>query len=94
MQAICSRHGLKVGANTIWITKAVMVVTFPLAYPTSCLLDYFLGEEIGAVYNRERLKELVRVSETRTTPMGVSLSVCAYLRKDNGKRAVINIRCC
>lgn len=39
-----------------------MVLTFPLAYPTSKLLDYMLGEEIGAVYNRERLKELVRVS--------------------------------
>lgn len=51
------------GAKTIWITKVVMALTFPLAYPTSKLLDYMLGEEIGAVYNRERLKELVRVSE-------------------------------
>lgn len=39
-----------------------MVLTFPLAYPTSKFLDYLLGEEIGNVYNRERLKELVRVS--------------------------------
>lgn len=40
----------------------VMVLTFPLAYPVSKILDFLLGEEIGAVYNRERLKELVRVS--------------------------------
>lgn len=39
-----------------------MVLTFPLAYPVSKILDVILGEEIGAVYNRERLKELVRVS--------------------------------
>lgn len=39
-----------------------MVITFPLAYPTSKILDFLLGEEIGNVYNRERLKELVRVS--------------------------------
>lgn len=39
-----------------------MVLTFPLSYPTSKFLDLCLGEEIGAVYNRERLKELVRVS--------------------------------
>lgn len=39
-----------------------MVLTFPLSYPTSKFLDWVLGEEIGAVYNRERLKELVRVS--------------------------------
>lgn len=41
-----------------------MVLTFPLAYPTSKFLDFLLGEEIGNVYNRERLKELVRVSVT------------------------------
>lgn len=44
-----------------------MVLTFPLAYPVSKILDFLLGEEIGAVYNRERLKELVRVSVYQIT---------------------------
>ncbi|KAJ8705449.1 hypothetical protein PYW08_012495 [Mythimna loreyi] len=61
-QAICSRHGLMVGAKSIMVTKAVMALTAPLAFPISKLLDYFLGEEIGSVYNRERLKELVKVT--------------------------------
>ncbi|XP_041988868.1 unextended protein-like [Aricia agestis] len=61
-QAICSRHGLMIGARSIVITKAVMALTAPLAFPVSKLLDYFLGEEIGNVYNRERLKELVKVT--------------------------------
>ncbi|RZB41011.1 metal transporter CNNM4, partial [Asbolus verrucosus] len=61
-QAICSRHGLWVGAKTIYITKCVMVLTFPLSYPVSKFLDCVLGEEIGNVYNRERLKELVKVT--------------------------------
>ncbi|KAF5300500.1 hypothetical protein FQA39_LY02299 [Lamprigera yunnana] len=61
-QAICSRHGLAVGAKTIYITKFVMVLTAPLSYPISKILDYILGEEIGNVYNRERLKELVKVT--------------------------------
>ncbi|XP_037049325.1 metal transporter CNNM4-like [Bradysia coprophila] len=61
-QAICSRHGLLVGAKTIYITKLIMVLTSPLAYPISKVLDYLLGEEIGNVYSRERLKELVRVT--------------------------------
>lgn len=39
-----------------------MAITSPLAYPTSKILDIILGEEIGNVYNRERLKELVRVT--------------------------------
>ncbi|XP_017886454.1 metal transporter CNNM4 [Ceratina calcarata] len=61
-QAICSRHGLCIGAKTIYLTKLTMVITFPLSYPISKLLDVLLGEEIGNVYNRERLKELVRVT--------------------------------
>ncbi|XP_023288042.1 metal transporter CNNM4 isoform X2 [Orussus abietinus] len=61
-QAICSRHGLCVGAKTIYITKLTMILTFPLSYPISKILDYLLGEEIGNVYNRERLKELVKVT--------------------------------
>ncbi|CAH1723602.1 unnamed protein product [Chironomus riparius] len=61
-QAICSRHGLAVGARTIIVTKFVMLLTFPLSYPTSKILDYLLGEEIGTYYNRERLKELVKVT--------------------------------
>jgi metal transporter CNNM len=62
-QAICSRHGLAVGARTIYVTKFFMCITFPLAYPLSKLLDKLLGEEIGSVYTRERLKELLRVNE-------------------------------
>ena len=38
-----------------------MLLTFPLSYPISLILDLILGEEIGAYYNRERLKELIKV---------------------------------
>lgn len=45
-QAICSRHGLAVGAKTIFITKAIMVITFPLAYPVSKILVIFKKKRI------------------------------------------------
>ena len=48
-----------------------MGLTAPLAFPVSKLLDYFLGEEIGNVYNRERLKELVKVSEREASNPGL-----------------------
>ncbi|XP_016355764.1 metal transporter CNNM2-like isoform X1 [Sinocyclocheilus anshuiensis] len=62
-QAICSRHGLAVGANTIFLTKFFMLLTFPASYPVSKLLDYLLGQEIGTVYNREKLLEMLRVTD-------------------------------
>ncbi|XP_039515252.1 metal transporter CNNM4 [Pimephales promelas] len=62
-QALCSRHGLAVGANTIHITKFFMLLTFPLSFPISKLLDCVLGQEIGTVYNREKLVGMLKVTE-------------------------------
>uniref|UniRef100_A0A3B5MIB7 Metal transporter n=1 Tax=Xiphophorus couchianus TaxID=32473 RepID=A0A3B5MIB7_9TELE len=62
-QALCSRHGLAVGANTIMVTKFFMLLTFPLSFPVSKLLDYLLGQEIGTVYNREKLVGMLKVTE-------------------------------
>lgn len=66
-QAICSRYGLAIGARTIWITKFFMVLTFPLSFPISKILDRTLGEEVGNVYNKERLLELIRLSKDHQT---------------------------
>ncbi|KAL3864057.1 hypothetical protein ACJMK2_005766 [Sinanodonta woodiana] len=62
-QAMCSRHGLLVGAKTRFITYFFMGLTFPLSFPISLILDKILGEEIGQVYNREKLQELIRMNK-------------------------------
>jgi len=62
-QAICSRHGLLVGAWTLPITLIFLILTFPLSFPISLMLDCLLGKEIGAVYNREQLLKLLSVTK-------------------------------
>ncbi|XP_072917553.1 metal transporter CNNM4-like isoform X1 [Hemitrygon akajei] len=62
-QALCSRHGLAVGARTIVLTKLFMLLTFPLSFPISKFLDLILGQEIGKVYSREKILEMLKVTE-------------------------------
>ena len=59
-QAACSKHGLAVGAYTRHITYLFMVLTAPLSFPISIVLDKILGQEITATYNREKIRELMK----------------------------------
>lgn len=62
-QAICARYGLAIGAQTIWITWIVIIITCPISYPLSLILDCVLGDEIAFVYDRERLQEYIRITK-------------------------------
>ena len=60
-QALCSRHGLYIGAKTIWIMKFFIMLLFVVAWPISLVLDRILGVDIGTFHTTEELKHLVRV---------------------------------
>lgn len=62
-QAICSRYGLLVGVWTIPLTLLFMAITFPLSFPISLILNCVLGKEIGAVYKRDQLLQLLSVTK-------------------------------
>jgi len=42
-----------------------MVVTFPLSYPISKSLDFVLGQELGTMFTRDALKELVNIQSKK-----------------------------
>uniref|UniRef100_A0A8C5DFW2 Metal transporter n=1 Tax=Gouania willdenowi TaxID=441366 RepID=A0A8C5DFW2_GOUWI len=62
-RSVASRHGLAIASKTIWVTRILMVFSFPISYPISKLLDLILNQEISNFYTREKLLEMLRVTD-------------------------------
>ena len=60
-QSVCSRYGLAIGAKLAPLTRVVMIILWPIAYPVSRVLHWTLGPHHGIVYRRAELKELVNM---------------------------------
>lgn len=60
-QAVCSRHGLAIGADLIWLVKILMTISWPVSYPVGKILDYLLGHNESALFRRAQLKALVSI---------------------------------
>jgi CBS domain containing-hemolysin-like protein len=58
-QSVCHRHGLAVGSYAIPLVKFFMLITGIFSYPTSKVLDYFLGGEPATRYNKSQLRSLL-----------------------------------
>ncbi|KAK6940846.1 CNNM, transmembrane domain [Dillenia turbinata] len=59
-QAICTRYGLAVGANLVWLVRILMIICYPIAYPVSKVLDAVLGHD-DTLFRRPQLKALVSI---------------------------------
>ncbi|KNA06736.1 hypothetical protein SOVF_178280 [Spinacia oleracea] len=59
-QAICTKYGLAVGANFVWLVRILMILCYPIAYPISKVLDALLGHDT-ALFRRAQLKALVSI---------------------------------
>ncbi|KAF8401634.1 hypothetical protein HHK36_012580 [Tetracentron sinense] len=59
-QAICTRYGLAVGANFVWLVRILMIICYPIAYPIGKVLDCVLGHN-EALFRRAQLKALVSI---------------------------------
>ncbi|XP_076830850.1 metal transporter CNNM1 [Brachyhypopomus gauderio] len=61
--SVASRHGLAIASKTVWLTRLLMLATFPITYPISKLLDNMLHQEISNFYTREKLLAMLRVTD-------------------------------
>lgn len=59
-QATCNRFNLLISYHTIFFTKLIIFVTFPMAFPLSFILNKMLGEDMGGAMNKAKLQELIR----------------------------------
>jgi metal transporter CNNM len=62
-QAVISRNALYFGAKTIWFTRFVVFILYPVAYPIAKILDRFLGSEIPTIYSRYELMDIISEHE-------------------------------
>eukprot|EP00063_Salmo_salar_P060734 XP_014035569.1 PREDICTED: metal transporter CNNM1-like isoform X4 [Salmo salar] len=61
--SVASRHSLAIASKTVWATRLLMLVSFPISYPVSKLLDIMLHQEISNFYTREKLVAMLRVTD-------------------------------
>ncbi|KAL0790613.1 hypothetical protein Bca101_006859 [Brassica carinata] len=59
-QAICSRYGLAVGANLVWLVRILMILSYPISFPVAKMLDWVLGHG-DPLFRRAQLKALVSI---------------------------------
>ena len=62
-QAIFSRYALTLGANTVWLVRVFIFLLYPIAYPLAWLLDKALGNELGTIWDKKELKEIIKYHE-------------------------------
>lgn len=59
-QAVCTRYGLAIGANLLWLVKFLMFLCYPISYPVGKCLDIALGHD-EVLFRRAQLKALVSI---------------------------------
>ena len=82
-QSFCSRYGLAAGSKTVDLVRVFMVVLYPVVKPVSMALDKLLGAELGQMYSKGELIQLIR-SQAR---MRADLGTSSLIRSDGADSA-------
>ncbi|TAK50541.1 MAG: DUF21 domain-containing protein [Saprospiraceae bacterium] len=62
-QAIFSRYALTLGAHTVWLVRIFIILFAPVAFPLSWILDKALGEELGTIWSKREIEEIIKHHE-------------------------------
>ncbi|KAL6554558.1 hypothetical protein OROHE_007581 [Orobanche hederae] len=72
-QAICTRYGLAVGANFVWLLRILMLISYPISYPIEKILDWVLGHN-DVLFRRAQLNALVPIHSQEVSGFCVIVS--------------------
>jgi metal transporter CNNM len=62
-QAIFSRFALSLGANSVWLVRTFIFLLYPIAYPLAWGLNKALGEELGTIWSKKEIEEIIKHHE-------------------------------
>ena len=62
-QAVFSRFALTMGANSVWLVRIFIFLLYPIAFPLSWLLNYFLGAELATIWSKREIEEIIKHHE-------------------------------
>ncbi|KAE8898141.1 hypothetical protein PF005_g6081 [Phytophthora fragariae] len=62
-QALCSRYALVIGGKVVPFVRVLIALFYVFAKPVSMALDATLGEDIGTVFTRRQLAEIIDIHE-------------------------------
>ncbi|KAL3656354.1 hypothetical protein V7S43_018798 [Phytophthora oleae] len=62
-QALCSRYALVIGGKVVPFVRILIALFYIFAKPVSMALDATLGEDIGTVFTRRQLAEIIDIHE-------------------------------
>ncbi|KAI9986884.1 hypothetical protein PInf_025853 [Phytophthora infestans] len=62
-QALCSRYALVIGGKVVPLVRILIALFYIFAKPVSLALDATLGEDIGTVFTRRQLAEIIDIHE-------------------------------
>eukprot|EP00906_Rhabdomonas_costata_P025184 RCo036071 len=70
-QATCSRHALKIGSFLIPAVKFCILLLWPVTKPLALILDCILGGDVGQIYDKNELRQLLHVHAERVKESGI-----------------------
>jgi len=60
-QAVCSKYGLMIGSMFASPVRVLMILTAPISWPVSKILDGVLGGDHASLFRRKQLKALLHI---------------------------------